>query len=203
VRTVLAIGLLVGALLGGGCGGGDDEEEPQNGGQPQAEETQAPQEQEQQEGAIEGTGYSFVPPEGWNDISKQFEGSAIRVDAVYAEPDPEQGFANNVNVVRETPSGLDPDRLEDYVTAFRQQAGSLATDAGLSETEEAELDGEPARSWTFESRRQEDPRVRQRQVVTIHDDGLYTITWTARHDAFEESEPELERLLDSWRWSSR
>lgn len=189
VRTVLAIGVLMAALLAGGCGGDDDE--PQNGVQ------------QQPEGEVEGTGFSFVPPDGWQDISKQFEGSAIRVDAAYAEPEPQGGFANNVNVIRETPAGLDADRFEAYVEEFRRQAGSLATDAGLSASEEIELDGEPARTWSYEARQRADTRIRQQQVVAIQGDALYTITWSARSDTFEESRAELQRLLDSWRWAPR
>jgi hypothetical protein len=188
VRRVLAIGLLVGALLGG-CG--DDEDDPQKSAR------------QQQEGAVEGTGYSFVPPDGWRDATDALEGSAIKVDSLYAEPDPQEGFANNVNVIRETPKGLDADRFDDYVTEFRSQAGTQATDAGLTATEETELDGEPARTWDYELRRSEQPRIRQQQVVVIHEDALYTITWSARREAFEESTTELQRLLDSWRWSRR
>jgi hypothetical protein len=187
VRVMLVIGLLVGALLVG-CGG--DDEEPQNGGQ-------------QPEGAVEGTGYSFVPPDGWRDASEALEGSAVRIDAAYAEPDPQDGFANNVNVIRESPGGLDPDRFDEYVEELRSQAGTLATDAGLTATEELELDGEPARTWNYESRRPEQPRIRQQQVVAIHEDALYTLTWSARRDTFEDSRAELQQLLDSWRWSSR
>jgi hypothetical protein len=183
VRTVLAIGLLVGALLSGGCGG--DDEEPQ----------------QQPEGTVEGTGYSFVPPEGWRDVSEAFEGSAIRIDIAYAEPEPQDDFANNVNVIRETPSGFDADRFDEYVTQLSRQAGTFTTDAGLSAIEEIELDGEPARTWTYEARRPEPPRVRGQQVATTDGDALYTITWTARHDTFEESQTEFQRLLDSWRWS--
>ena len=186
---MLAIGLLVGALLAGGCGG--DDEEPENGVQ------------QQPEGAVEGTGYSFVAPQGWQDASELFAGSAIRVDAAYAEPAPQDGFATNVNVIRETPRGLDADRFDDYAQQLREQASALATDAGPSAIEETELDGEPARTWSYESRRREQPRVRQQQVVVIHADALYTVTWSARRAIFEESQAELQRLLDSWRWSRR
>ena len=191
------IGMLVGALLAGGCGGDDDDEEPQSGSTQQQEQEQQPP----PEGSVEGTGYSFVPPEGWRDIADQFEGSAIKIDAAYAEPDPEQGFANNINVIREAPQGLDADRFDDYIEQFRQQAGTQANEAGLSETEELELDGEPARSWEYESARPDSPKINQKQVVAIKDDGLYTITWTARGDVFEESKADLQSVLDSWRWS--
>ena len=101
------------------------------------------------------------------------------------------------------PRGLDADRFDDYAQQLREQASALATDAGPSAIEETELDGEPARTWSYESRRREQPRVRQQQVVVIHADALYTVTWSARRAIFEESQAELQRLLDSWRWSRR
>lgn len=190
MRRVVTIGLLVGALLAGGCGG-DDGDEPQNGVQPRPE------------GSVEGTGYSFVPPDGWRDVSELIEGSAVRVDTAYAEPQPEGGFATNVNVIRETPPSLDADRFDDYVRQLSDQARLLATDAGLSAIEETRLDGEPARTWSYESRQRQQQPIRQQQVVAIHEDGLYTVTWSARRDTFEQSRAELQRVLDSWRWSRR
>ena len=84
---------------------------------------------------------------------------------------------------------------------FRRQAGTQASEAGLSETEELELDGEPARTWEYEAARNEEPKINQKQVVVTKDDALYTITWTARQDAFEESKSDFQGMLDSWRWS--
>src|SRR6185312_10559860 len=136
---------------------------------------------QKQEGAVDGTGYSFVPPDKWRDASDAFEGSAIKIDLAYVEPEPEGGFGNNVNVIRETPNGLDADRLDDYGDEFRRQASTQASEAGLSETEKTELDGEPALTWDFDSA-SADPKVHLKQVVTIHDDALYTITWSARAD---------------------
>jgi hypothetical protein len=199
VRTILTIGMLAGALLLSGCGGDDDE--PQGGGGGGGGGGGSSTSSAPPEGSVEKTGYSFVPPDGWKDASKAFEGSAIKVDAAYAEPEPEQGFANNVNIIRETPNGLDADNFDAYIEEFRRQAGTQANEAGLSDTEELELDGEPARTWEYESSRAQEPKINQKQVVVIKDDALYTITWTARQDVFEESKSDLQGMLDSWRWS--
>ena len=182
--------MLLAALTAGACGG--DDEGPERGGQPQS----APQ-----EGAVEGTGYSFTPPDGWEDAAELFEGGAIRVDAAYAESEPRAGFASSVNVIREAPPKLDPDRFDEFAEAMTGQVERQAMDAGLSPIDELELDGAPARTWMFERRVVERPRVRQQQVVAIHDDALYTITWTTRRAAFERSRADLQAVLDSWRWS--
>ena len=186
MRRLLATMMLLAALTAGGCGG--DDAAPERGGPPQ-------------QGAVEGTGYSFTPPDGWEDAAELFEGSAIRVDTAYAESEPRAGFASSVNVIRETPPKLDPDRFDEFAAAMTLQVEPQATDAGLSPIDELELDGAPARTWMFERRVVERPRVRQQQVVAIHDEALYTITWTARNAAFERSRADLEAMLDSWRWS--
>ena len=43
--------------------------------------------------------------------------------------------------------------------------------------------------------------MRQRQVVAVKGDGVYTITWTVSADEFEAEEATLDAMLDSWRWS--
>jgi hypothetical protein len=181
---LLAIMTLLAALAGGACG--DDD----------GKQRSAPR-----EGAVEGTGYSFVPPDGWEDSAELFEGGAIRFDAAYAESEPRAGFANNVNVIRETPPGLDADRLDELAEAMTRQVKPQATDAGLGPIDELELDDAPARSWTFERRVLERPRIRQQQVVAIHGDAVYTLTWSTRRAAFQRSRPDLQAMLDSWRWS--
>ena len=43
--------------------------------------------------------------------------------------------------------------------------------------------------------------MRQRQVIAIRDDAVYTITWTASADEFEAEEATLDAILGSWRWT--
>jgi hypothetical protein len=43
--------------------------------------------------------------------------------------------------------------------------------------------------------------VRQRQVVAVKGDAVYTITWTVSADEFEAEEATLDAMLASWRWT--
>jgi hypothetical protein len=121
------------------------------------------------------------------------------VDLAYADPEA-TGFATNVVVIRETPEGdLD---LDDVTAQFVGRVeDTLATDAGVGAVEDRELDGVPAKTYAFRSRQDENGPLRQRQVVAVEDDAIYTITWSMAADAFEEQEATLDRVAEdapSW-----
>jgi hypothetical protein len=148
--------------------------------------------------AAEGTGYTVQPPEGFRDFTSRFDGSAIRVDLAYAET-AGSGFATNVVVIREQPGG--EFTLDDVMDTFVRQAEAQADDAGISEIEDRELDGVPARTYAFLRRDEESGRVRQRQVIAVKDAAVYTITWSVSANEFEGQEATLDAMLASWRWT--
>jgi len=185
-RVVVALSVL--ALMLAGCG--DD------GGGEKSASTPAPKSDAP---AAEGTGYTLQPPEDFGDLSDKFEGSAIRVDLAYAEKGGGDGFATNIVVIREQPGG--EFELEDAVDVFTKQAESQATDEGISEVEDREIDGVPAKSWAFQRRGEDTGRIRQRQVVAVKDGAIYTITWSVAADEFDEQEATLDEILASWRWT--
>jgi hypothetical protein len=184
-RVVAALAVL--ALMLGGCGG--------DGGDPERASTPPPK---SDTAGAEGTGYTLQPPEGYRDLSDRFEGSAVRVDLAYAEK-PRGEFATNIVVIREQPGG-DFD-LGDAVKAFTQQAEAQAGDEGVSAVEDREIDGVEAKTWAFQSRSEDNGRIRQRQVVAVKDGAIYTITWSVAADAFEAQEATLDEILASWRWT--
>jgi len=179
--AALSVSAILAGLLGG-CGG-DDAAAP-------ATTSSAP--------AAKGTDYTLQPPEGFRDVTSQFEGSAIRIDLAYAER-VDSGFATNMIVIREQPGGRL--ELDNVMKSFTKQAEVQANDDGISETETRELDGVPARTYSFRSRNEENGPVRQRQVVAVKDGAVYTITWSVAADKFEAQEATLDRTLESWRWS--
>jgi hypothetical protein len=149
-------------------------------------------------GSAKGTDYTLEPPEGFRDVKSRFEGSAIKVDLVYADTQA-SGFARNIVVIREQPGGTP--KLDDVMGAFKGQAEAQATDAGISAIEDRELDGVPAKTYSFERRERQNGTVRQRQVVAVRGDAIYTITWSVAADEFEAQEATLDRILATWRWS--
>jgi hypothetical protein len=187
--TRILAALSVWALLAGlpaGCGGDDDVRSTST----PAAKSDAP--------AAEGTGYTVELPEGFRDVTSRFDGSAIRVDLAYVKK-VDSGFATNFVVIREQPSG--EFQLDDVMETFIKQAEVQATDAGISEVEDRELDRVPAKTYSFLSRNEENGPVRQRQVIAVKGDAIYTITWSVSADEFEAQEATLKRTLASWRWS--
>ena len=141
-----------------------------------------------------GTGYTVEIPEGWTDQTKTADGSAVKVDRIWAGK-PKGDFATNIVVIRETPAGSPS--LDQVMEAFKSQVEPLADDQGLGTVEETELDGEPARTYAYKMDKKE---VRQRQVVSVKDDAVYTITFSAAAGEFEAEEASFDAFRDSWRW---
>jgi hypothetical protein len=191
-RRLLAL-LALAALALAGCSGDDDDEDP-----------------------VEGTGYTYSVPDGWEDASgraeDELEVGGFRPDTLVVG-DREDDFATNVNVIRE-------DGVPERVTAARYGAVSLAglrdpAGAGLppelaeaienlnptriSEPRDAELDGEEAVAWDYRST-QNGRNVRVRQLATVMGGAGYTVTLTVLPDRFEEGTAALEEIVESWRW---
>ena len=185
--------LLVVLLAIAGCGG-DSGDSGSSGDKatatPNAERTAAAGET--------GTGYRFDVPEGWSDRTKDFSGTAVKVDRAFVGPRKGK-FATNVVVIREVPTSRLT--LDQVIEQFKDQASSLADDKGISAIEDRELGGEKAKTYTYILRREAPPKVRQRQVVAVVDDAVYTITFSVADAAFADDEQIFNDLLASWRWS--
>jgi hypothetical protein len=176
-----------------GCGGGDED-------------------------PVEGTGYTYSVPDGWEDASDQAEDEpglelgGIRPDSIVLA-EPEDDFATNVNVVRQ-------DGLPSGVTAAQYAEANLAglrnpTAAGLppelvetvkslkpsdiSKRRDVDLDGEEAFEWDYRAT-QGGRRMRLRQVAAVVDGAGFTVTLTALPDGFEEGDEALDEIVESWSW---
>lgn len=139
--------------------------------------------------AVTGTGYSVAPPEGWKDGSELTKKSAVRLDLVLVEPKPKDGFANNINVIREDVGEVD---VDDLAGNLRQQLEAIgATPDG--EPTRPKLDGDEA--VELSSKGANGKYLQQLQVP--HDGAVFTITLTTR-----EPEPAIfQALRESWRWT--
>jgi hypothetical protein len=168
---------------------------------------------------VEGNGYSYSVPNGWNEFSEEaqedpgadFHGS--RPDtAVIGEQ--RQDFTSNVNVVVQEDSL--PGNLTTQAFADANIAG-LRTPAqaglpreveesierldvrGISKPEEIELGGEKAVAWEYRTTNfGSDLRVRQ--VAAMMDGAGYTVTLTTVPGRFEEGLAALDEVVESWRW---
>jgi hypothetical protein len=190
----LAALLALAALAAAGCGGDD-------GGDP-----------------VEGDGYSYSTPDGWQDLADA--GGDEDVDFHGFRPDTavigerEDGFATNVNVVVQG-GGLPPN-ITTRQFAQANIAGLRAPSrAGLppevaasiealnvreiSVPEPAELGGEDALAWEYRST-QAGTELRVRQVAAVRDRTGYTVTLTAGPGQFEEGRDALDEVAGSWEW---
>jgi hypothetical protein len=195
-------GLMAAACLAllaaaGGCGDDDDDDRER----------------------VVGRGYTYALPDGWQDISEEapnvpaLEVAGIRPDtAVVGEP--EDGFATNVNVIREggLPPAISSARYAEISLAvLRDPAASgfppefveaieRIQPRDISEPRDAELAGEPAAAWDYTST-QEGRVLRVHQVAAVVDDTGYTVTLTSLAEREEEGVDTFDELIDSWRWS--
>jgi hypothetical protein len=192
-RSLAAL-LVLAALAAAGCGGDD--------GDP-----------------VEGDGYSYSTPDGWDDFSERAEEEdelsfrGIRPDTVVVG-ETEDDFATNVNVVVQD-GGLPGD-----ITARQFADANIAglrspAQAGLppqvarsiealdvrdvSRPEDAELGGEEAVAWEYRTT-QGGRDLRVRQVVAVMDRSGYTVTLTALPTQFDDGVDALDQVAESWEW---
>ena len=191
IRSLVAL-LAVVALALAGCSG-DEDAEP-----------------------VEGTGYTYSVPDGWEDFSEpaeeEIEIGGFRPDTLVVG-EREDGFATNVNVIREAglPSGVTAAQyadaslagLRDPVGAGMPPEVAQAIEDGnlrqISEPRDAELDGEEAFAWDYRGT-QDGRDVRVQQVAAVMDGAGHTLTLTALPDRFDEGREALDEVVDSWSW---
>jgi hypothetical protein len=184
--------LAAAALALAGCGGDDDEDR------------------------VDGTGYTYAVPDGWEDASdraeEEIEIGGFRPDTLVLG-ESEDDFATNVNVIREAgiPRGVTAAQyaevslagLRDPLAAgFPPEVAETLEELNprqISDPRDAELDGEEAAAWGYTST-QDGRDVRVRQVATVMDGAGYTVTLTALPDRFDEANASFDEMVDSWRW---
>jgi hypothetical protein len=189
----LAAVLALAALAAAGCGGDDEDEDP-----------------------VEGNGYSYSVPDGWEDVSdraeEELEVGGFRPDSLVTG-ESEDDFATNVNVIREDglPEGVTAAQYADVSLAgLRDPAGAgLPPEVAetiedlnptqISEPRDAELDGEEAVAWDYRST-QDGRDVRVRQMAAVMDGAGYTVTLTVLPARFKEGNGAFDEVLESWSW---
>jgi hypothetical protein len=192
IRSPLAALLALAMLAAAGCGGDDGD-------------------------SIDGNGYSYSVPEGWEDASdseaadEASEVIGVRFDSL-VNGEAKDGFAVNVNVLRErVPGGMtDSEYAELNIATLRDPSAAgyppeLAERIeeldvrGLSRPRELELDGAGAMTWDYDTT-QGGRDLRQRQMVVVRDGAGYTITLTALPSQFEDGTEALDEVVESWSW---
>jgi hypothetical protein len=195
IRSLLAALLALAAFAAAACGGED-------GGDP-----------------VEGDGYSYATPDGWDDFSDSTQDEedlnfhGIRPDSIVVG-ERQDDFVTNVNVVVQ--KGSLPGNITARAFAEANLAGLRSpTQAGLpprvarsieamkvreiSETQDAELGGEEAVAFEYLTT-QAGKDLRIRQLVAVMDRSGYAVTLTAMPGQFEDGLDALDEVADSWEW---
>jgi hypothetical protein len=136
--------------------------------------------------------FSVLLPDGWTDGSDRLSGIAV---TGYFGPTAD-GFATNVNVVREPVSGMD---LAQYYEATIANVRNTLRVTALSQPTYRQVDGENALDYSFRDK-QVGRTLQQRQTLVLHDGKGYVITYTALPSSYAASLADADAIIDSWQW---
>jgi hypothetical protein len=167
-------------------------------------------------GPVDGPGYTAELPDGWKDagtggsVGETIEDeTSADVKSVWIRDHRDSGFQANVNVTFEdVPAGSDPVAV---ATQSLRGLGGSGVPAGLdrainvtplTKPAATTLGDEPAAMFDYLN---EIPaaKVHQRTVVAIRGLRAVFVTASALDSAFDEREPELQQILDSWEWAPK
>ena len=195
---LLLIALLTASPFIAGCG--EDEPEP-----------------------IDGDGYTFEAPEGWEDVTGDSEeiadliggaggdaaAAAGAYDVAVVSDETSNDFRTNFNVglQEDVPPGYDAQRFaEQNVAVFEnpdQVEGILPdgieVDYVGDEPRRTTLGGEPAYEVTYGLTTPE-AEIEALQVYAVHDGTAYVGTYTADPEVFDPRAEDLREILDTWEW---
>jgi hypothetical protein len=141
--------------------------------------------------------FATVIPGGFVDATKSVRGSAINIQYLAVGPR-RQGFATNINVVREqSPGQTDIDKI-----AGLEIAGIKRLEPGahnFSQVQSLTVGGQPARSVDYISRPGKRP-LHQFQVFVAQGGWIYTITYSALPGDYSASLASVKQITDGWHW---
>lgn len=141
--------------------------------------------------------FATVIPGGFVDATKRLRGSAITIQYLAVGPR-RQGFATNINVVREqSPRQTDIDKI-----AGLEIAGIKRLEPGahnFSQVQSLTVGGQPARSVDYVSRPGNRP-LHQFQVFVAQGGWIYTITYSALPGDYSASLAAVKQITDGWHW---
>jgi hypothetical protein len=155
---------------------------------------------------LEGSNYAVTVPGGWDDqtdVGQEFEIAGVSPEVTLADK-PADGFATNVNIVRQDAPNIG---LDEQTRIERDQLLDGAQDIdprlraalNLSPVERTTLGGRDARVHTFELP-QGGRMLRARQVFARNGGSTYVVTYTALSERYEEDLDSFQAILGSWEW---
>ena len=174
--------------------------------------------------AVDGDGYTFEAPEGWEDVTGDSEeiadliggaggdaaaAAADAYDVAVISDETTDGFRTNFNVglQEDLPPGYDSLQLaEQNIAVFQnpdQVEGLLPDEIDVDFVEDeprrTSLGGETAYEVSY-GLTTGGAEVEAIQVFAVHDGAAYVGTYTAHPDDFDPDSPDLRHILETWEW---
>lgn len=143
---------------------------------------------------IEGDGYSYVVPKGWDVPATKIPGTEA-TDTFVADLKDTDGFADNINVIKQDTAPPKP------IAEIKEDLGDQLKQAGGKNVEVKEvgsIDGEDSVhvSSTQVSNLTE-------QYFVVHDGATYFITFSHSEDVSEADRSKLAAsVLSTWKWTA-
>jgi hypothetical protein len=171
-----------------------------------------------EEERVDGSGYTYAVPDGWEDATEQagdldFDLPQVLVDSVVVG-ERQDDFTTNVNVVREggLPDGVTARQYADATIANIRNPAAAALPPEVVEAFEGvdpasiealpgtELGGGEAAAWEYRQRGSEGREAQVRQVAAVRDRAAYIVTLTAVPEEFADGTAALDRVVETWEW---
>lgn len=143
---------------------------------------------------IQGDGYSYVVPTGW-DVPKTTIPGTEATDTFVADLTDKDGFADNINVIKQNTAPPKP------VVELKDELGKQLTQAGgknVKVKETGKIDGE---GYVHISSTQ--PTNLTEQYFVVHDGETYFITFSHSPNVSESDRTKVAAsVLGTWKWAS-
>lgn len=193
LRRLLVLPLLLMAALLVGCGSDDsDSSDSSSERDSQSDKTDEPE--ENRDDAVGTDDFTFIPPDGWDDISDEVTGA----DIAYRDDEVVNGFSANINVIKTPGTKKSVEDLQE--AGIAQLEGEGFEDVAADDP--YEVDGEESPVVTSLAT-QQGVTYQTRQYYAQHDGAYYIITFSFSPDVDDDEVVEVsESIIDTWRWES-
>jgi hypothetical protein len=141
--------------------------------------------------------FATVIPSGFVNATSRVQGSAIRIQYLAVGPR-HQGFATNINVVREQSNGQTS--MDSIVNLEISGIKRLEPQAHqFSQVQSLTVDGQPARSVDYRSQ-PGNRSLHQYQVFVAQGGWIYTITYSALPSDYSDNLAAVKQVTHNWHW---
>jgi hypothetical protein len=142
--------------------------------------------------------FETVVPSEFIDATRSVRSGVANVQYLAIGPR-SQGFATNINVIRDPANG----RADINQIAGREIATIKRLEAqarNFSQMSSLTVGGGPARAVDYTNRPSGDRPLHQRQVFVVHQGWIYTITYSALPSAYAANVGAVDQVAAGWRW---